>query len=172
MKRALIPGIMACLILIPTTISAQQLVVKNNHYVSNRAPLALNPYIQLPLGSISPKGWLLEQLSLSAQGMTGTLDGIWKDVGPENGWLGGRGDSWERGPYWLDGLLPLAYTLKNKALIDKAQRWIEWSLLHQREDGYFGPVPDPNRTFKPEERVLAWQEKNKEDWWPHMVMLK
>ncbi len=172
MTRALITCFLICLILSATTISARQLVMKNSHYISNREPLALNPYIQLPIGSISPRGWLSEQLRLSAQGMTGRLDEIWKDVGPENGWLGGKGDSWERGPYWLDGLLPLAYTLKDKALIDKVQRWIEWSLQHQRDDGYFGPASDPNRTFKPEERVLAWQEKNKEDWWPHMVMLK
>lgn len=146
---------------------------RNTNYISNREPLALNSYIQLPLGSIAPKGWLYQQLELSAKGMTGHLDEIWKDVGPDNGWLGGKGDSWERGPYWLDGLVPLAYTLKDKKLIAKAQKWIEWSLQHQREDGYFGPVPDSTRKFKlPEERVLAWQEKNKEDWWPHMVMLK
>lgn len=151
---------------------AQQPVSRNTNYMSNREPLAPNPYIQLPLGSITPKGWLYQQLKLSAEGMTGQLDEIWKDVGPENGWLGGKGDSWERGPYWLDGLIPLAYTLKDKTLIQKAQKWIEWSLRHQRADGYFGPVPDSMRTFKPEERVLAWQEKNKEDWWPHMVMLK
>ncbi|MEK6757310.1 MAG: beta-L-arabinofuranosidase domain-containing protein [Bacteroidota bacterium] len=155
-----------------TIVSAQQAITRNTNYISNREPLAVNPYIQLPLGSISPKGWLYEQLRLSAEGMTGYLDEIWKDVGPENGWLGGKGDSWERGPYWLDGLVPLAYTLRDKALTQKAQKWIEWSLRNQREDGYFGPVADPSRTFKPEERVLAWQEKNKEDWWPHMVMLK
>lgn len=156
----------------PSILDSQQPVSRNTNYVSNREPLAASPYIQLPLGSIVPEGWLYQQLKLSAEGMTGQLDEIWKDVGPENGWLGGKGDSWERGPYWLDGLIPLAYTLKDNALIQKAQKWIEWSLRHQRADGYFGPVSDPTRTFKPEERVLAWQEKNKEDWWPHMVMLK
>ncbi|MBM4160471.1 MAG: hypothetical protein FJ217_05150 [Ignavibacteria bacterium] len=155
-----------------TAVFAQQPTARNAHYISNREPLALNPYIQLPLGSITPTGWLHEQLRLSAEGMTGHLDEIWKDVGPENGWLGGKGDSWERGPYWIDGLVPLAYTLKDNALIQKARKWVEWSLRSQRDDGYFGPTPDPNRTFRPEERVLAWQEKNKEDWWPHMVMLK
>ena len=99
-----------------TDVSAQ-----NINYISNRKPLIENPYIQLPLGSISPKGWLLQQFKLSAIGMTGHLDEIWKDVGPDNGWLGGKGDPWERGPYWLDGLVPLAYTLKDPILIKKIQ---------------------------------------------------
>jgi DUF1680 family protein len=146
----------------------------NINYVSNRPPLQENAYIQLPLGSIEPQGWLLEQLRLSASGMTGHLDEIWRDVGPDNGWLGGDGDAWERGPYWLDGLLPLAYILKDKVLIEKSQKWVEAALKSQREDGYFGPLPDSSRVFGDSrwERRQAWQEKAKMDWWPHMVMLK
>lgn len=159
-----------CLLLIPAVLIGQEL--RNRNYVSNREPLALNPYIELPLGTIQPKGWLYHQLRLSADHMSGHLDEVWKDVGPTNGWLGGLGDAWERGPYWLDGLLPLAYTLKNQVLTDKAQRWVEWTLRHQRADGYFGPLMDTLRQFGPSEKVLAWQERNKEDWWPHMIMLK
>ncbi len=164
------------LTLILTTLLAgsilQMISAKNDNYVSNREPLLENAYLQLPLGSVKPKGWLHHQLKLSAEGMTGHLDEIWEDVGPNNGWLGGTGMTWERGPYWLDGLVPLAYILNDKELIDKAGKWIEWSLNSQREDGYFGPVPDTTREFGPEERVLAWQEKHKKDWWPHMIMLK
>ncbi len=155
--------------LILCTISAFS---KNPNYLANRSPLNENPYIQLPLGSISPKGWLLQQFKLSASGMTGHLDEIWKDVGPDNGWLGGKGDPWERGPYWLDGLTPLAYTLKDPVLIKKVQNWVEWSLKTQRADGYFGPQRDTVRVFSEKERWPEWMEKNKEDWWPHMVMLK
>jgi DUF1680 family protein len=155
-----------------SSLIAQQSETRNTNYITNKEPLALNPYIQLPLGSIAAKGWLYEQLRISADHMSGHLDEIWSDVGSTNGWLGGLGDAWERGPYWIDGLLPLAYTLKDKALIDKVQKWVEWSLKTQREDGYFGPRPDTTRKFAPNERTLAWQERNKEDWWPHMVMLK
>ncbi len=155
------------LIVCTAKVSAQ-----NKNYISNRQPLIENPYIQLPLGAISPKGWLLQQLKLSASGMTGHLDEIWKDVGPDNGWLGGKGDSWERGPYWLDGLAPLAYILKDTMLIKKAQAWIEWSLKTQRADGYFGPQRDTTRKFSDKERWQAWMEKSKEDWWAHMIMLK
>ena len=55
-------------------------------------------------------------------GMTGQMDTIYEQVmGPRNGWLGGDGDVWERGPYWIDGLLPLAYILDNKELINKTK---------------------------------------------------
>ncbi len=87
----------------------------------------------------------------------------WADVGPDNGWIGGSGESWERGPYYLDGLLPLAYLLEDERLIAKANRWIEWSLSSQQENGNFGPVRI--------ETVNNDVDKN-QDWWHYMIMLK
>ena len=138
-------------------------------YLNNRPPLKEVPYIELPLGSIRPKGWLLEQLVRQKNGLTGHLDERYaKVVGPRNGWLGGDGDGWERGPYWLDGLVPLAYTLGDSSLIRKIKPWIEWSLNHQQPDGYFGPVPFKTRPL-PE---AGLQKDKREDWWPKIVMLK
>lgn len=123
-------------------------------------------YNQLPLGSVRPAGWLLEMLNSQRDGATGHLDELYPLVmGSRNGWLGGDGDQWERGPYWIDGLLPLAYTLNDTALIAKVQPWIEWTLASQREDGYFGPSTDYD--YEP-----GLQRDNCEDWWPKMVMLK
>ena len=69
-------------------------------YVSNRAPLRPNPYLELPLGSIQPEGWLKEMLLRQKEGATGHLDEWYPRVmGSRNGWLGGDGDQWERGPY-------------------------------------------------------------------------
>lgn len=98
--------------------------------------------------------------------MTGNLDQIYEPVmGKRNGWLGGDGDVWERGPYWIDGLLPLAYILDDDQLKKKVQPWIEWALASQNEEGYFGPETD-----RPNEPGL--QRDNSHDWWPKMVMLK
>lgn len=107
----------------------------------------------LPLGSIQAKGWFKDQLQIQAQGFTGKLPDHWDDLGPNSAWLGGNGESWERGPYYVDGLLPLAYTLQDEALIAKAKSWVEWTLNSQREDGFFGPTTN-------------------HDWWSRMVMCK
>jgi len=121
--------------------------------VSNRDPIQPNAFNPLPLGAVEPSGWLRQQLEIQAKGLTGHLGDFWNDVGSNSGWLGGTGESWERGPYYLDGLLPLAYELKDAALIRKAKQWVDWTLTHQRPDGQIGPLRN-------------------DDWWPRMVMLK
>ncbi|HZB14931.1 MAG TPA: beta-L-arabinofuranosidase domain-containing protein, partial [Chryseolinea sp.] len=142
---------------------------RNSHYITNQAPLLAQPYTALPLGAIKPKGMLLEMLQRQRSGLTGKLDSIYSLVcGPNNGWLGGTGDGWERGPYWIDGLVPLAYMLNDQDLKDKVQTWIEWSIKNQRADGYFGPRPLPEGYKK----IDGTQQGDREDWWPKMVMLK
>ena len=102
------------------------------NYLQNRLPLREKPYLDLPFGSIQPKGWLKENLIKMKDGMCGNLDELYPAVlGKRNGWLGGDGDVWERGPYWLDGLAPLAYILDDKSLQKKLQPWIEWSIANQ-----------------------------------------
>ncbi|ATL49695.1 hypothetical protein COR50_01740 [Chitinophaga caeni] len=137
--------------------------------IQNRAPLHQNPYMELPLGQIKAHGWLEEQLNRMKSGMTGHLDERYAEVvGSRNAWLGGDGDAWERGPYWIDGLLPLAYLTNDKALQEKVQHWVDWTLEHQRKDGYIGPLPPKEKTaYEP-----GLQKEPAEDWWPRMVMLK
>lgn len=142
---------------------------RNTHYITNQAPLVAQPYTALPLGAIKPNGFLLKQLELQRDGLTGHLDSIYQLVcGNNNGWLGGTGDGWERGPYWIDGLIPLAYQLNDQTLKAKAQKWIEWSITNQRADGYFGPQPLPEGY----QHIEGTQQDMREDWWPKMVMLK
>lgn len=123
-------------------------------------------YEELPLGSISPEGWLRERLILQRNNISKDLDKTYPQVmGPSNGWLGGDGDQWERGPYWIDGLLPLAYVLDDEQLREKVEPWVEWALASQTDDGNFGPRTDY-------ERVKGIQRINSLDWWPRMVVLK
>ncbi len=121
--------------------------------IGNRAPLAASAFTFLPMGSIRPAGWLKEQLRIQAEGLGGHLDETWADVGPNSGWLGGSGESWERGPYFVDGLVPLAWLLDDARLKAKAQKYIDWTLDHQEPSGMIGP-------------------KSNNDWWPRIVMLK
>ena len=75
----------------------------------------------LNLKDIRPTGWLEKQLIVQRNGLTGHIEEIWDDLGSNSGWLGGDGESWERGPYYLDGLIPLAYLLDDEELKNKAQ---------------------------------------------------
>lgn len=119
------------------------------------APPILSPHVlrELPLGAVKPRGWLLDQLRLQADGLTGHLEDLWADVGPNSAWLGGGGERWERGPYYLDGLVPLAHLLGDARLLERAGRWIEALLASQRPDGSFGPARN-------------------DDPWPRMIALK
>src|SRR5579862_83468 len=103
--------------------------------VRNRAPLETTPLTPLPLGAVKPAGWLERQLRIQADGLTGHLEEFWPDLGANSGWLGGSGESWERGPYYLDGLVPLAYELNDAALQARVRKWMDWTLDHQRHDG-------------------------------------
>jgi hypothetical protein len=135
----------------------------NSYYVGNRSPLAPSPFYKLPIGSIAPRGWLLHQLELERDGMTGHLEQIspWLDFA-KSSWADpkGRGDyGWEEMPYWLKGYGDLGYVLKDAAITAEAKKWIEAVLATQREDGWFGP------------RELLTSLDGKPDLWPHMLML-
>ncbi len=118
---------------------------KENHfYKGNPAPLLQNAYIKLPLGAIKPEGWLKSQLEAQAAGLTGNLDDFWPDL-VNSAWRGGTGEAWERGPYYLDGLVPLAYLLDDKRLMDKVSSWIEKIIASISDSGWYGPAKNKDR---------------------------
>ena len=92
----------------------------------------------LPLGSVHPTGWLKNQLRIQAEGISGHLDEFWPDV-RDSQWFGGEAEAWERAPYWLDGIIPLAYTLDDPTLKEKVRRYINLIIEHQHDDGWLGP---------------------------------
>ncbi len=133
------------LLLLPLTLRAVD-------SIPNRAPLAPNAFQTLRLTTVKPRGWLLNELNLQANGLSGHLDEFWPDLGPNSGWLGGTGESWERGPYFLEASSRSLSSPKS-VLIAKVKKWLNWTLDHQTPSGWIGPT------------------KN-QDWWPNFVMLK
>lgn len=119
--------------------------------------LAENMFQPLPLGSIHPIGWLLNQLQIQANGLSGHLDEFWPDVA-RSGWIGGDAEGWERGPYWLDGIVPLAFLLNYDNLKGKVCHWMDYIITHQHPDGWLGPIKD--RRYK------------EYDPWPIFIILK
>ncbi len=149
----IVQAYIACLLLALCLTAAQALAAQPATATPNRSPLQPNAFNSLPLGSVKPTGWLLRELQIQANGLSGHLDEFWPDVGANSGWLGGTGESWERGPYFLDGLVPLAFLTGDERLIAKAKKWVDWTLSNQQPDGWIGPA-----------RMT--------DWWPNYVMLK
>ena len=89
--------------------------ITNLAYVANRAPLAPSPFVKLPIGSITPRGWLRHQLELERDGMIGRLREVspWLDT-QTSAWASKDGTGkrgWEEMPYWLKGYGDLGYVL-------------------------------------------------------------
>ena len=117
---------------------------QNTNYRGNPEPLMQNAYIKLPLGAIKPEGWLRSQLQAQASGLSGNIDDFWPDL-VNSSWRGGNGEAWERGPYFLDGLVPLAFLLDDEKLIKKVSNWIEPILSSSRDSGWYGPEKNKDR---------------------------
>lgn len=94
----------------------------------------------IPCGSVLPLGWYRCLLDLQNHHNTGRIDSVWPDLGEDSGWLGGSGEHWERGPYYLDGLVPLAVLEEDPLLVSKARKWVDCIISSQRPDGDFGPA--------------------------------
>jgi len=125
-------------------LSATAVQAANRHYPVNRDPLGQTKFVELPLGAVKPLGWLHDQLTAQANGLTGHLDEFWPSL-RDSQWHGGDGEKWERGPYYLDGLVPLAYVLDDQRLIAKVRSWMDVMLASGQPNGWFGPAADPDR---------------------------
>jgi len=130
-------------------------------YHPNRAPLVPTQFMKLPIGSITPGGWLRKQLELDAGGIVGQMPKLSDYLKFENnGWVDPKGTGgWEELTYWLRGYGDLGYVLKDESIIKEAKHWIDGVLSSQRADGWFGP--EGARTSL----------DGGPDLWPHMPML-
>jgi hypothetical protein len=98
----------------------------------------------LPVGAITARGWLKAQLRREADGMSGRMDELEPAMLAKPFVTRGRNKKisvgWNAeisGEYWC-GLVNLAFTLDDRKLKRKAERWVNGVLAAQEEDGYIG----------------------------------
>ena len=114
-----------------------------------------NRLSKLPLGCVTARGWMRDQLLRSKEGMGGHLDEWEPDMiaypfldhrafrqlphhtQPDDPTFAAGWSSEISGTYWT-GLIQLAFTLNDEALKTKATRWVEGVLANQEPDGYLG----------------------------------
>ncbi|MFX0097971.1 MAG: hypothetical protein ACFFCS_00200 [Candidatus Hodarchaeota archaeon] len=126
----------------------------SNSKKQNLKPLQIQT---LGLGEVKPLGWLKDQLKVQLNGLSGNLDKFWPDI-MHSQWIGGKEEGWERFPYWLDGVIPLAYLLDDSDMIARLDKYITYILDHQQENGWFGPE--------------QYGINPKKDPWPNFVLTK
>ncbi len=112
---------------------------------------------RLPLGAVRAAGWMKEQLRRSVDGIGGHLDELepgmigtpYTTRASYEGWGKERRAGWGAeisGNYWW-GLIELAYTSGDAAMIEKAGRWADAVLRGQRADGYLGTYTEEDDFF-------------------------
>ena len=130
-------------------------------YMPNRAPLTPTAFTKLPTGSVTPKGWIRQQLLLQAEGLCGRMPEVSDYLKYEgNGWVDAdSANGWEEVPYWLRGFGDLGYVLGDPRIIALATKWVRGIMASQSPDGWFGP------------KNLRTSLDGGPDMWPHMPIL-
>ncbi len=117
----------------------------------------ISKFKQLPVGVIKPAGWLYRQLVIQKEGLSGNLDRFWPDI-MDSKWFGGNADGWERAPYWLDGVIPLAYILDDLEFRNNIDVKMQLLFEKQQDDGW--PF------------YMEPEDKNKYDLWAFLLISK
>eukprot|EP00729_Bicosta_minor_P018613 gene18613-20628_t len=110
--------------------------------------------IRLNVGAIKPNGWLLDELTLQAKGITGQMPYFWHFFN-NSAWMGGKGSGGGAGqqyiPYYVNGLFPLSFMVDDANLIGLRDRYVAGILGRQNVSadgaGWLGPPIKPTSTI-------------------------
>jgi len=116
-----------------------------------------NKLSTLPLGSINPRGWMLEQLRRNKEGLGGKLPELeprmiatpYTTRETEPRWGEERKAGWGAeisGNYW-NGQIELAFTLGDPELIAMADKWVDEVLANRCADGYLGTYTETDDIY-------------------------
>ncbi|MGX1508130.1 UNVERIFIED_CONTAM: hypothetical protein RKD43_006755 [Streptomyces graminofaciens] len=130
------------------------------HYPQNHAPLRAAPFLRLPPGSVTPRGWLREQLDLQLDGLGGRLPEVSDFLDPAtSGWSRPERGGWEELPYWLRGFGDLGHVTGDARALDLTGTWVDRILATRQPDGFFGPT------------ALRTALNGGPDFWPYVPVL-
>ena len=138
------PPSMACLLLLLCCVTAFILPVSaasSSPPASPSEALLPSRYPRIPSCSTSPSGWLGRQLRLEMLGLSGSMHLFWPEVSASE-WMGVNTTNsriqfiaW---PYWLNGVVPLAFQSHNASLIAAVTQGVDYLLATQTADGLLG----------------------------------
>ena len=121
--------------------------------IFNRAPLTPNTLSPLPLGSVKPEGWLLEEIRMQLAGITADFAAACPELDADGKWQRAADGDLTRSVYYMEGVIHLAWTMDDEGLKQKARAWVDGVIASQEENGWFGP-------------------EGNDDYWPLMLALR
>ena len=146
----------------------------HSHSHTSFDPTLRSPALaRLPTGATKPRGWLLEELSLQATGLSGALPDFWGFIN-RSAWVnpGGGSTPQQFVPYYLNGLIPLSYQLEDQPAAVSAKlasirdRYVAYILAHQQTSagmGWLGPSIPRSTTVR--EGVVDPRDSPAREYW-------
>ena len=112
---------------------------------ASAAPSLRPPALQrLDTGAVKPAGWLMDELTLQAKGMSGFLPYFWRFINGSE-WMApkGSGSPHQYVPYYIRGLMPLSFMVEDENLVSLRKHYTDYILDHQNMTadgaGWLGP---------------------------------